>query len=47
MSEDKMTDNNKGQKPIDKNGEVIDNKKKQQDRIKLEDKSSIKKNEKI
>ena len=33
MSEDKMTDNNKGQKTIDKNGEVIDIKKKQQDRI--------------
>ena len=31
MSEDKMTDNNKGKKTIDKNGEVIDNKKKQQE----------------
>ena len=47
MSEDKMTDNNKGKKTIDKNGEVIDNKKKQQDRIKLEDKSSIKKMKKF
>ena len=47
MSEDKMTDSNKGQKPIDKNGEVIDNKKKQQDRIKSEDKSSIKKMKKF
>ena len=42
MSEDKLTDNNEDQKSIDKNGGVIDSKNKQQERVKLEDKKSIK-----